>query len=572
MDSIQQDDPLQPIEETEISPEEREHVLKQIETAIAANRTTPGFDLSVLKAEKRGLFFPLLINLAALVLIAAGVLFLFRYFELRKENITLRHTTYLSAEGTLIQTLKRETESRLQAKEQEIVSIQERLQRVDRERETLKLELEAELETREGELRRELEEELSRERERLVALGTSAAGITDRLRELESRQREAMDREIAEYRRQLDAQLREKERELLESQAVTEEALAQASRDRDQLRSELSRQEAERSAAEQRLTELKARLQAETLLKDQSAAVFARLQEYLREQRFADALQDLASLENNPVVQPYVVELLEQLIRTSRDRSGVETDSADVEAIKTELAEKTERIEELEEQIRAIVEARSSDKSADAVLAKQLQDRVDSLRAELEASQARVARLDAQLQSLRVERDALSVSLQDTRAVQSATFEQGRDEALRDVMTFLRFLSASRENGSDTEQKLLALTRQDPLFRAATREIQILIAGGGSSAELASPFLFLGIVSSVTSERAIIEAMVDLDFSVGSVIQIRRITELEREITIAEGTVQQVRGSKVTASFKPIASGGQGPKARDPVYVVLEGN
>ena len=540
MDSIQQDDPLQPIEAAEISPEEREQVLKQIETAIAANRPTTGFDLSVLKAEKRGLLFPLLINLAALVLIAAGVLFLFRYFELRKESITLRQTSYLSAEGTLIQALKRETESRLQAKEQEIASIQERLQRVDREREALGLELEAELETREDDLRRELEQELARERDRLLALGTSEAGIADRLLELESRQRAAMDREIAEYRRQLDAQLREKERELSEAQARTEEALARANRDRNELRSELSRQESERSAAEQRLSELNARLQAETLLQDQSAAVFARLQDHLRERRFADAFQDLASLENNPVVQPYIVELLEQLIQSSREQSA-----------------KNDRIEELEEQIRAIVEARSSDKSADALLARQLQDRVASVQ--------------TQLQSLRAERDALSVSLQDTQTAQAATFERGRDEALRDVMTFLRFLSGSEENGSDAEQKLLALTREDPLFRAATREIQILIAGGGTSGELASPFLFLGIVSSVTPERAVIEAMVDLDVSVGSVIQIRRITELDREITIAEGTVQQLRGGKITASFKPIASGAQGPKARDPVYVVLEG-
>ena len=44
-----------------------------------------------------------------------------------------------------------------------------------------------------------------------------------------------------------------------------------------------------------------------------------------------------------------------------------------------------------------------------------------------------------------------------------------------------------------------------------------------------------------------------------------------REITIAEGTVQQVRGSKITASFKPVASAEQGPEARDPVYVILEG-
>jgi hypothetical protein len=576
MDSVQQNDPLQPIEEMEISPEERELVFRQIETAIAENRMPREFDLSVLKAEKRGLFLPLLINLAALALIAAGGLFLLRYFEYRKENITMRHTTYLSTEGTIIRTLKEETESQLQAKEEEIASIQERLETVDQERQALKLELEAELSTREGELRRSLEEELSRERDRLIALGTSEAGIASRLREIQSRQQDSIDREIAVYRRQLDAQLQDKERELLETQASARKALEQASRDRDELEFELRRQESEKSAAEQRLAELNARLQAETLLRDQSAALLADLQEHVQARRYAEALQDLESLEENPVVQPYVVDVLKQLVQSNQGTAeqggaGGEGESVDLEAIKTELAAKTGKIEELEGQIRAIVETSSSDKGASALLAKQLQGRVDSLSRELKDSEAEVDRLNAQLQSLKAERDGLTGSLQDMRAAQSATFEQGRDDALRDIMTFLRFLSASEEKNSDTEQQLLGLARQDPLFRAATREIQILIAGGASSGELASPFLFLGIVSSVTSERAVIEAMVDLEVSVGSVIQIRRITELEREITIAEGTVQQVRGNKITASFKPVASGMGGPAARDPVYVVLEG-
>jgi hypothetical protein len=569
MEGIQQDDPLQPIEEMEISPEERERVLKQIEEAIAENRAPQRVDLASLQPEKRGLLLPLLINLAALVLIAAGVLLLFRYFELRKENITLRHTSYLSAEGALIQTLKKETESRLQAKEQQIALIQTRLQEVDQERQALKLELEAQLTTREGELLRELEDELDRERERLLALGTSEAGITDRLREFKSRQQDSIDREIADYRRQLDAQLQDKERELLETQRLSREALDKANRDRNALLSELKKQESEKSAAEERLTELTARLQAESLMRDQSAAVFSAVQEDLLARRYAEALQELESLENNPVVEKYVIDLLKQLIRSSQGQasqgqSGGEVESADLDALKAELDAKSAQIEQMEGQIRAIVEASSSEKSADALLAKQLQGRVDRLNAQLKASEAQAEQLNAELRSLRAERDALSSS-------QASTFEQGRDEALRDVMTFLRFLSASEGSGSDTEKQLLALTRRDPLFRAATREIQILIAGGGSSGELASPYLFLGIVSSVTSERVVIEAMVDLEVSVGSIIQIRRITEQEREITIAEGTVQQVRGGKITASFKPVASGGQGPNARDPVYMVLEG-
>ena len=82
MDSFQQD--------LEISPEEREQVLRQIETVISEGRTPGSPEGAVVQAEKRGLLFPLLINLAALVLIALGVFLLVRYFELRKENITLR--------------------------------------------------------------------------------------------------------------------------------------------------------------------------------------------------------------------------------------------------------------------------------------------------------------------------------------------------------------------------------------------------------------------------------------------------------------------------------------------------
>jgi hypothetical protein len=150
--------------------------------------------------------------------------------------------------------------------------------------------------------------------------------------------------------------------------------------------------------------------------------------------------------------------------------------------------------------------------------------------------------------------------------------EKGRDDALRDVMTFLTYLSGGGETDGDTENRLLSLARRDPLFRAATREIQILIAGGGSTGEFASPFSFLGIVSSVGSGRAVIEAMVDLDVSAGAEIQFRRITELDREIAIAEGTVIQVRGGKITATFKSIDDEASGPAVRDPVYVVLREN
>jgi len=497
--------------EMEISPEEREQVLREIDAAIDESRTPETADLYVVRADKGGWLFPLLINLAAVLLIAAGVFLLTRHFELRRDDITLRRSSYRSAEGKLIQRIKQESENMLQAKEEEIASIREKLQAVDRERQALTLGLEADLAAKEQELRRQMKAELETEKQRLLSLGTSNEGIADRLRALERRQELSIDREIEQYKGQLDARLREKEEELVESQALARQALEQANLDRELLLAELRRQESQRSDAEKRLAELSARIQAE------------------------------------------------QSIPLSSDAGS----SAATAALEAELAVKTGQVEELQGQIRATVQ--------DGELLDQLQNRVDSLRDQLRNSEAKVNDLNAEVRSLRGEGEALSRSLQSARSGQRDNFEQGRDEALRDVMTFLHFLSGTTDKPGEVEKQLLTLARQDPLYRAATREIQILIAGGSSGA-LSSPFLFLGIVSSVSSGRVVVEAMVDVDVSAGSVIQIRRISDLDRELTIAEGTVQQVRGSKITATFKPTGSDGQNPAARDPVYVEIDGS
>jgi hypothetical protein len=314
----------------------------------------------------------------------------------------------------------------------------------------------------------------------------------------------------------------------------------------------LSRRDSEKRVAEQRLASLSARLQAETLMKQQSAAILAGIGELVQERSYDAALERLESLEGDPVVEIYLVDLLTQLVRSAQAQGGAAVEAAAVEAVEERLAVKNEKIAELEEQVRAALTGR------DTLVVERLQGRVDSL--------------EAELRSLQTERDGLSSSLQRAQGARTESFEQGRDEALRDVITYLMFLSGGGEADRETERRLLALAGRDPLFRAATREIQILIAGGSSAGELASPFLFLGIVSSVASGRAVIEAMVDLDVSAGSVIQIRRIADAEREIIVAEGTVQQVRGSKITASYKTVASAEVGPEVRDPVYLVREGN
>jgi len=246
---------------------------------------------------------------------------------------------------------------------------------------------------------------------------------------------------------------------------------------------------------------------------------------------------------------------------------------AEIANLKKQLADQTEEVDSLRDQLRRRIEA--SDSEADSrLLISQLQDGIDSLRSQLGESEERVDRLAARLAESEAANRSLETQVGSLRAEIGTTrlkaVEEGRDDALGDVMTFLNYLSGSGQKGTQAEQSLLAQARKDPLYRAVTREIQILIVGGSSAGDLAAPYRFLGIVSSVSAGKLIIEAMVDLRITEKALVQIRRISDLERELAIAEGQIQQILGSKITATYRLTGSSGQRPAARDLVYIEVE--
>ncbi len=232
-------------QEEEISPEEREKILAQIEEAVASSRMKVTPEAFRFSPRRRGAVLPLVVNAGALVILVAGVSVAF-LFSRRSEQAIVRPVAILSAEGKLVETLREQSRLELQGKDKEIASIREKLAGMDQERARLRQESDATLRKREEELQQSLARSLAEQREKLAASGLSEEAVARRVAELEAKRRAEMDSRLAALRAQSDAERAEKERtiEALRSEYQQSLATAQAERVRSQ-------EQADRLAAQQ---------------------------------------------------------------------------------------------------------------------------------------------------------------------------------------------------------------------------------------------------------------------------------------------------------------------------------
>ncbi len=100
--------------EPDVSLKEREQILAQIEQTVARSRAALGPEGLRYKSERSGVMLPLLVNVAAILLIAAAAILFWRYSEREEQVLTAPRTTGLIAgEGRIVGTIKRESEERL---------------------------------------------------------------------------------------------------------------------------------------------------------------------------------------------------------------------------------------------------------------------------------------------------------------------------------------------------------------------------------------------------------------------------------------------------------------------------
>jgi hypothetical protein len=295
-------------ESSGISKEDQKEVLQEIEKAASRNKLAAGPQAFVLKAQKRGILMPLLVNLLGLFLLAAGGGVLYYFYQRGETTLKAEAAVITSAEGKLIEELKKESEEKLLAKNREIDQIQGRLSAIDKEREDLARNLEARVSAREQELRRGLDAALEAEREKLRRQGLSEQDIGRRLEQLETEKSTELQAQVESFRRKAEEEKAKAESNLKALEQEYQASLAQAGTERQkvldeaqqrerELRSQLETRtqalQAESREARQELARINAQREKEQLASSQLLGFYYQIKADLQSGRLDQALSDV---------------------------------------------------------------------------------------------------------------------------------------------------------------------------------------------------------------------------------------------------------------------------------------
>jgi len=260
-----------------ISPEDRIEITAQIDELTRKNRIDLTPERLVLQPLKKGFLFPLAVNVLALLVTGGALWGLSAMFSERDARYSQTGAALASAEGKLIQELKKDSESRLSEKDKEINDFQARLAAMEKEQSKLQAGFEERLTNRETELRSLMETELRKERERLVKEGLSKELIEERLKKFEEERLVSIKKELLDFKSQLDAERTAAEANYAKLRDEFKNNISSLNADRKRIQDESKkREDALRSSLEAKTLELENQTQA---LASQAAQATAGLQQ-----------------------------------------------------------------------------------------------------------------------------------------------------------------------------------------------------------------------------------------------------------------------------------------------------
>jgi hypothetical protein len=228
-----------------ISKEDQQDILVHIDRVAQSSRILAGPDTWKVKPRKRGFAAPLLVNFLAVVVLGGGLLGLWKFFGAESASQTVTTAAISTAEGKLLQEIRREAEGRILEKDREITAIQEKMAALDREKSQLLSSVEDRVKAKETELRTELAAELEKERQRLTAAGLTPATIEERLKAFEQEKTAALKRELDEYARKADEERLAIQASLDKARTEFQASLQSATTERQRILDESRRREQE---------------------------------------------------------------------------------------------------------------------------------------------------------------------------------------------------------------------------------------------------------------------------------------------------------------------------------------
>jgi len=296
-----------------ISTEDQQDIRQQIEEVAAANRISVTPQLFSYQALKKGSIFPMIINLIAIIVLAGGLALMAYLFRQNENRITGQDAKITTAEGEILQEVRREADQQIQQKNREISSIQSRLQQIDAERTQLQQNMDSRVQAKEAELRKQMEAAITAERTRLQNQGASEAEITRQLDQLTAARTAELNSQMAQFRRQAEAERAKLAQNLQSLEAEYRASLAKATQDRArilensqkrisdlqaQLQGQIAQSKQQLTAAQSQLAALKDATQREELAASQITGFYTTVRDDVDAGNYPDALATLSSLKD----------------------------------------------------------------------------------------------------------------------------------------------------------------------------------------------------------------------------------------------------------------------------------
>jgi hypothetical protein len=299
--------------EAGISKEDQKDVLQTIENVVSKNRITTTPEDFIVKAVKRGVLFPVLVVVAAVVALGIGGAAFYFLFQRGESQIVQGTVGTITAEGQLIQAVRREANGKIQEKNQQINTIQGRLADIDKQRQDLQSNMDGKVSQKEQELRAQMASALEAEKARLEKEGLSKQAIALRMQQLEAQRSAQLQRAMEAYRKEAETARLRAEQNLKSMEQEFTASLTKANSERQQAISDAQKREQELKGqfaqkaqtlesanvqATQTLNTLIAQREKEDLMTGQLVGLYTGVRDEIAHANYNKALASLQSLRD----------------------------------------------------------------------------------------------------------------------------------------------------------------------------------------------------------------------------------------------------------------------------------
>jgi len=340
-----------------ITREEQKEIRAEIEKVASGSRIAVKPEMFAVKAAKRGVLFPVMVIVGAVVVLAAGLALFYFLFQRGETQASREDTGTITAEGKLIEEVKKESDAKLQEKNSQISQIQTQLSQIDKQRQDLQANMDAKVQEKESQLKASLQVELDAEKARLQKQGLSDADITKKLNDMSAQQNAAFNKQLDTFKAQADDERKKSEATLQNLQTQFNADLAKANADRQQVLADSRQREADlqtqlaqktkelqssQAQTQAQLTALTSQKQQEDLVTQQITGLYGVAQADIAAKNYPKALvslqaistyvnsSDVATLPGiakRRTVDLFIIDSLKTLVQNEIDKGKVDTAS-----------------------------------------------------------------------------------------------------------------------------------------------------------------------------------------------------------------------------------------------------